>query len=754
MQLPVFRLDLKSRFWLAEASAIIATVALTTLATAQILHLRDADLRVPLQYWAGGEVLVECAWIKTIAENGWYFANPRLSAPGTQEFYDFPLADSLHFAAIKVLHSLTSSWPLAMNLYYLAGFPLASLTTFVVLRQLSIRRPAAVVPSVLFAFAPYHFFRAQAHLQLSAYYLVPVAFLLAYWCWTGQTMCRLRRWRCSLTRKGWVTVGAGLLIGSAGVYYAFFACCFCLLASARLALRRRTLTSLFGLALVGGAITLGTAINVLPNLLYWLSHGANPAAASRYPHESELYGLKPIQLLLPVQHHRLPLLASVRNQYDRSSPLVNENSSTSLGLIGAAAFLFLLCVALLGTVPRYRPRLLVALATFTVGGLLLACIGGLGTVFSWLVTPQLRAYNRISIYLLMFALTAVGVFLDWCCRAAREGALMRGATVAALGLVLCFGLWDQSPAVDPSLYKLAASDFGADRAFFKAVEARFAGQGALLQLPHMSYPEHPPIVHLRDYEHFRAYLHTESLRFSYGAIRGRYWDGWLRDLVGGDVSPEALEVLALAGFVGILVDRLGYVDAGAATCRALEQILGRPVLSGKRYVCYGLSAIGDKIKARSDASWAGERLEAVLFPVQLRWHGFHGREASAESMWRWAPWRAELILDNPGACARSLEMTLNLLAGAPSGCRLTISGPAFRQVLTLDARVPRRIHASIELPPGRSRIWFRAEGERLVAPGDPRILVFRVENPTFRVVSEPAPVTSNRLLRPRVVEAN
>ena len=53
--------------------------------------------------------------------------------------------------------------------------------------------------------------------------------------------------------------------------------------------------------------------------------------------------------------------------------------------------------------------------------------------------------------------------------------------------------------------------------------------GAMVfQLPVMAFPEVAPAHNLGDYEHFRPYLATRALRFSYGMLKGRSRHRWVR----------------------------------------------------------------------------------------------------------------------------------------------------------------------------------------------------------------------------------
>ncbi len=66
---------------------------------------------------------------------------------------------------------------------------------------------------------------------------------------------------------------------------------------------------------------------------------------------------------------------------------------------------------------------------------------------------------------------------------------------------------------------------------------------------------------MMDYNPLRPYLHSATLRWSYGAMRGRPADLWYRRVAGRDAAAM-VEQLAGADFAGIYVDRLGYADRG------------------------------------------------------------------------------------------------------------------------------------------------------------------------------------------------
>ena len=74
--------------------------------------------------------------------------------------------------------------------------------------------------------------------------------------------------------------------------------------------------------------------------------------------------------------------------------------------------------------------------------MLLGTIGGLGSLFNHLVTPQVRGYNRISVYIAFLALFAACCLVDrfFDTRTGRA----RRLRWPALALLATFGIWDQT----------------------------------------------------------------------------------------------------------------------------------------------------------------------------------------------------------------------------------------------------------------------------------------------------------------------
>ena len=207
-----------------------------------------------------------------------------------------------------------------------------------------------------------------------------------------------------MTRKGMAAVLICVVVASTGIYYALFG--FFLMFVALL-LRCRTWRWLVTPAILTGVIFVTLFLNSVPTLLYRSEHGKNLEVPNRYPAQVEYFALRNTQMLAPVMHHRVPALAKFSSSYYDGAPLVTENATACLGLIASAGFLILLIWLVGLRWQTAREPTLNALSAMNVCCVLLATMGGFCSLLAFGVSPVIRCFNRISIFIAFFALLAV-----------------------------------------------------------------------------------------------------------------------------------------------------------------------------------------------------------------------------------------------------------------------------------------------------------------------------------------------------------
>ena len=189
----------------------------------------------------------------------------------------------------------------------------------------------------------------------------------------------------------------------------------------------------------------------------------------------------------------------------------------------------------------------------------------------------------------------------------------------------------------------------------------------MFQLPYVPFPEGYPDTPVGDqvatyatkYEPLRGYLNSSTLRWSYGAIKGRP-DDWAAQLAG---QPLAFVVPAVsaAGFDGIWVDPAGFEPAKALRIRtALRELLSEaPLVSPDRNLWFfDLRRYRAQLAAVDSSAQLALLRERVLNPL---------RTGCA---------RGGVALLNPSASTRGASLTVQVAGGA--------------------------VHRQILVPPGRS----------------------------------------------------
>jgi phosphoglycerol transferase len=696
------------------------------------LELWRADLRVPFTYGADG--LCVQLWVKGIVENGWYLKNMSIGAPFGNEMYDFPMADNLHFLGFRALSLLSRNYVVVLNVYYMATYFLCTFSALFVFRRFGVSRLPAVLCGLAFAFLPYHFHRGEVHIFLGSYFLVPLAVMVCL-----SILLEERAVPGGRAEEGpagsrpWILRGIGvvvvaLMIASGGVYYAFFTCFFLVVAGVLSALMRRRLLPLASAGLLIVLIACGVAANLTPSIFYKLREGPNPAAVQRDPAESELYGLRIAQLLLPVRGHRIEALRRLREEYEtRPGTIENENDAATLGLVGSLGFLGLLgCLVLRDRGGPYRVRH--GLAALNLAAVLLGTMGGLGSVFSYTVSPMIRCYNRISIFIGFFSLFAVALAASHVLATARNG---RRGMLMSLGFVVLMGigLLDQTTPLLAPRHETFRKRAAIDEEFVGRVEATLPAGSSVFQFPLVEFMEPLPPAKMGPYDHARAYLHSRKLRWSYAAMKGRAGDNWQK-YAASQPTPEMLKLLAIAGFDGIYVDRAGYDDRGVRFEGDLRGLTGKSPLESqdRRLAFYDLSAFRSALKGQYSVDrWAALR-KATLNPVTVDWKaGFYGREDGPDGKsWRWCRGYGEVVLANPWPFPRRIDLKMILATMPEKPMRVCIERPDGATAYTVDGGGV-EVKETLLVPPGRITLRLGSAGETATVPGDPRTLAFRVE---------------------------
>lgn len=679
----------------------------------------DALWRHPsLAFWdvpEGSDAIFQGTMIKSMIETGWVFDSPRLGAPFGMNMMDFPGADGALLLVIKLLTFFSSDPTVVMNLFYVTGFLLVFAASFWVLRRLRFDSLWSTAVALVFTCLPYHFLRGVNHLYLSAYFVVPLLTWAALKIYPGEAGDAEvpGRWT-------WKEVAVLVVGGAGGVYYAFFGMILLLLTGllGTVAERKAAYVKRAVLAIV--VVAASVLANMAPNLAYLAREGANPQVAQRAPLESEVYGLRMAQLLLPIWGHRNAAMARFGRTYHDALRPITEASSSALGVVGGCGF-----VLLFGYMFFARPeadRRVVAFAKMNLALFVYAAVGGFAVLFALLVTPQFRGANRASIYIGFISLAGLFMWL----RTRPWPRLKRIAGESPwrypLALLLVFwAFYDQVPVgARPALPPpgTEASGPAAFKQFIARVEAEVPQGGMIYVLPYVSFPESPPAFHEGYNGMMRPYYYSSHARWSYGAMRGRAGDAWLQ-AVEALPLPERIEAIRKSGFRGIYVQRNAYADHGAATEAQLRKVLGAPALE---------SGDGNEAFYRVPPVAQVEVTPALTIAPG---ENFYTWEKDGARRWAWARADADLLLldfdDKPAAVHFSAELSsLN-----PRTVWITIRGQeVFRA--HLQPGTAARVDLDLTLPHGTTDLALHSDAPEVLLPTDSRALGIMVAQPELK----------------------
>lgn len=696
-------------------------------------RLDCVSLNAPLIYESNlvmfNDTLLILPMVQSMLEGGTHWVCDRLGFPGRQELYDFPVVDHFHFMIAWFIGRLTGSTVLTFNLYYLLGYALAALTMLAVLREFRVSFPAAVVAALLFACSPYHQFRGQNHFFLSAYYVIPFPCMVMLWICTGRLPFFTNQTFRIRDRTTIVAAFIMLVTSASGAYYAFFACGLFVAAGFYGWLANRNWRAMASAGGMIALITFGGFVNHLPTFLHHWEFGRHTRPVERMPEEAELYGLKISQLLFPIDDHRLRPLAEFKSIYNSFfRPVQAYTERYGLGLITALGFVGLM-IRLLLPLPRKEPfSSLAALTGFAVA---IGVVGGMGAIFNQIVTPSVRCYNRIAIYIAFFSLFAVAVAGDqWLQRLRMIWQILIGFCV------LAFGLWDATPnewGTDDRAEAIQNNQrrWFEDADYFRQIEETMSPGAAIFQLPFVAFPESAPTQGLAAYEHARGYLHTRTLRWSFGCMKGRETDDWQRSvsILAPNAVARMLDRICLAGFEGLFFDKRGYTSNHAALLEAqlMQAIAGaKPIRHPDgQQVFFDLRRHRDDIRAGRD--WAAEQRRELQRPVILWLDGFVTfREPGHEWRERWCGPRGLAIFVNPTNETQTITSTFRLHTELRDASKLTVEGgELWSEELIIDRNSP-SITRTFSIPPGRHSVRFRCDPPLSHMPTEYRRLIFKV----------------------------
>jgi hypothetical protein len=312
-------------------------------------------------------------------------------------------------------------------------------------------------------------------------------------------------------------------------------------------------------------------------------NGGNSAAVNRFGFvETEMYGLKLIMLFMPRNSHGIDLFQRAITEYDTCTTFLNENITEYLGVVAIIGF-FVLMFSLFMNRESAITKRLAMLSEINIMLIILGTTSGLGTIIAFLITDKIRGYNRISIFIECGCILGIALLCDYWMKKKRSNNKKIAAVAIAVvtGIVCVFSIWEGCQRVSAETYSVYQAEFDSDENFVSDIENSVAEGSMIYQLPYHKYPEGEAANNMWDYHLFIGFLHSDSLKWSYGSIKGREGDAWNEAVSEMDYS-SMVSYLKEQGFAGIYIDRRAYTSDEINVLESeLKEIIGHaPSMSG------------------------------------------------------------------------------------------------------------------------------------------------------------------------------
>ena len=722
---------------LGYAATLVVCLAVMT----WYFRLWRFDLAIPLLFY--GDWLFTALQVQAVLESGWHLQHPRVGMPFGSDLLDVPIADGWHFALIKLYGAFGLNAFEVLNLHSLLTFPLTALTSYFAMRKLGGGRIASLAVAQLYTFQLYHVLRL-IHPFLAAYYLLPLMTLVLVVLYRRPGLIFIRtnerrpRFDISWRMLGSIVLCA--IVGMAGIYYAFFSCCLLVVVGVVCGIGQRRWHVTLSASLLAGVIAGSGVVNMLPYISHQREHGRDSYLSERENYlESEVYGLKLAPMLLPGSHHAPEsFLGRYRLKYDHAQ-IENEQRYSAIGVLAAIGFLLLLVRLLTRRPLTNDPETDECLSVLTVSSMLLAAVGGFGTLVALIALPEIRCYNRMSIFVAFFALAALFLALE--ARMARWRSTKFGCIGCAFLLMLMVGgIREQiSRGLLPPSESIR-TQLASDAEFVRGIEETLPEGAMVFQLPYHPFPTSIPQGTMLDFDHLRGPLLSKHLRWSYGGSKGRLSDRW-QAIVGRKAPAQMLDELVLAGFEGLYVDRNGYRDRGDMLNAELTCLLQQEALTSRdgRFLFFDLRPHRERSQQTIEPyEWDRTRAIATHVPMRVIWkEGFIGEEKSAIESWHWCIRRqVEIHIVNDTGTTRTAVVRMKLASHPAADTVLRVRSSFGDQAhrLTPDSRSEVQITGSF--PPGRHVIHLESEGSFFKPANQARTVFFRVFD--FEVVEAEA----------------
>ena len=518
------------------------------------------------------------------------------------------------------------------------------------------------------------------------------------------------------------------LIPISGIYYAFFFCFFLMIVFiSKISLKnKRTLNNLYKLLCCYGIMFFIGFLIYIPGLIYKISVEKNLEAPIRFAKESDMYSLTISRLFISPKYMDIPGFEKIKlslQDYLQYLPRGEGTGVEYLGIIGIIGVLYLLLM--LFNKNKIKDKKIILLKNLNISSILLGTASGFGLIFSILVSAQIRAYARISVFIAYFSILAVCLLLNELNKNLKNNLHKK---IFSILVVVLFSLAILEQIPDNLNYEGAKithlKEFQSDRKFINSIEKMLGNDGMVFQFPYHKFPEGG--LGPQDYQLFKGYLHSKKVKWSFGGYRGRKSDNW-NEMVTSLPMEQLLKKIILVGFNGIYIDRSMYKNKEYVIIEnEIENITkAKPYVSDdNKLVFFNLIDYSNTIKSKYSKEQLLNEKDKNLVIIMEK--GIYELETENNRRWRWTEKEFEFIILNEKENGK-FTLETDIFSEYPENSELIIEYNGKKQKVIVNNRGV-KLKESFKLSRGKNIIKLSTNTKKVNAPKDKRKLYLRFEN--------------------------
>lgn len=548
---------MKKKILNKEGIFFIVNIFSTIIVLTLVYRLWEKDFHVPIVY-NGGDGVGGLVTIQKAIQNEKFWKFEFWSAPYGENVYSQEYF--FQYLVVKMLTSFSEDVGVISNAFWIITYILTSITSFFFFKKMKVQSGAIIVGSLLYNFLPYHYLRLN-HFWLMGCYIIPIAgcILLDLLDYDSAENSEKK----DQIRNFCKTFLLGIFVGLNGFYYAVFSIMILTIGAFLAMLYKKKYGSikLYISSVVGIVLPL-FSLYIIP-LALWGGNEWSSVASGRDISQINVYGLNLALLFLPIPGHRIKLLSDFTTYCYRQMNICTENFTQSLGLIMSLGLVISVLFCFRAQCKESWQEKIKEFGIINVIVLIIATVGGIDNFIAIFISPSVRCYNRLSVFIALFSVGTVVLLLE-------NIIIKKLGKRKYLSIIICllvtvigilditsekfrqYEIYDISTKEFTQDYDTVKTDYYNDIAFFNEVYDKLDDEKMLFIAPVNA----GTVNAINQFNKLKIYVANPNIRTSYDHIDGPY-SLWWKSIAKENIESQ-IKVMSIMGFSGIVIDKNGF----------------------------------------------------------------------------------------------------------------------------------------------------------------------------------------------------